>query len=467
MTELTSANTSSTFRDLLRNLAGPDTFNLLSLSLASLVFSLGKLTVYAADESEFFIYSLGAIAISQILVVVLLSILGKALWRAPLGKIRSWIVVGLILVVNVFGTILFEAILRSWNFEPITQSLFQRAISLAFTTFIYLGFGWTTLVLGGNFKQVSLGKDLLVSLTKQQADLISTIRDARTFAIREVSLEIQATRGTLENLIATNIPVQKVTGQIVQLQETLDEVEIRVNKISNRTPSASRMSKVHSQAKYSFADVIAASTNPNNAMPALISIFAFFGFSSWLSYFMDAIHAFFWGATLSAISFLIFRIYERNLVPRLGAKPVLFRVMTYELLVLAYLFFWLLILGFFAGDNSGSYGAALAYAAIPFIFFNGGALLGGVITSSKNYRDRLTKQASSLRKDMGDLEQIRSDEDQVWKALFAGDIALSPTTASVILRDAVLTKDHERVITAIPNVLALWKSVLLKLPNPS
>lgn len=467
MTELNTANASSSLRDLFRNLAGPDTFNLVSLSLASLVFSLGKLTVYAADESEFFIYGLGAIAISQILVVVLLSILGKALWRASIGKIRSWFAVGLILAVNALGTILFEEILRSWNFEPISQSFFQRVISLAFTTFIYLGFGWTTLVLGGNLKQVSLGKDLLVSLTKQQVDLISVIRDARTFAVREVSLEIQATRGTLENLTTTNISVAKVTEQIVQLQETLDEVEMRINKISNRIPVVSRMLKVNSQARYSFAELIAASTNPNNAMPTLISIFAFFGFSSWLSYFMDAIHAFFWGATLSAFSFLIFRLYERNLAPRLRAKKVVVRVLAYEFLVLTYLFFWLLILGFFAGDNSGSYGAALAYAAIPFIFFNGGALLGGVITSSKNHLDRLTTQASSLRIEMSDLEQIRSDEDQVWKALFAGDIALSPTTASVILRDAVLTKDQERIIGAIPNVLALWKSVLLRLPNPS
>lgn len=467
MTELTSANASFSFRDLFRNLAGPDTFNLVSLSLASLVFSLGKLTVYAADEIDFFTYSVGAIAISQILVVVLLSILGKALSRTPLGKIRSWFVVGAILTVNVLGTLLFEAILRSWNFDPISQSLFQRAISLAFTTFIYLGFGWTTLTLGRNFNQVSLAKDLLISLTKQQLDLISTIRDARTFAIREVSLEIQATRGTLENLTATNIPVQKVSEQIGQLRETLDEVESRVNNISNRIPNALRMSKVHSQARFSFIDVIAASTNPNNAMPALISILAFFGFSSWLSYFMDVINAFFWGATLSTFSFLIFRIYEKNLAPRLGSKSVLLRVMAYELLVFTYLFFWLLILGFFAGDNSGSYGAAMAYAAIPFIFFNGGALLGGVVTSSKNHRDILTNQASSLRKEMADLEQIRGDEDQVWKALFAGDIALSPTTASVILRDAVLTKDHERVTAAVPNVLALWKTVLFKLPNPN
>ncbi|MEY3605899.1 MAG: hypothetical protein RL289_79, partial [Actinomycetota bacterium] len=38
------------------------------------------------------------------------------------------------------------------------------------------------------------------------------------------------------------------------------------------------------------------------------------------------------------------------------------------------------------------------------------------------------------------------------------------TTASVILRDAALTKDQERVAAAIPNVCALWKSVLEKLP---
>jgi hypothetical protein len=65
---------------------------------------------------------------------------------------------------------------------------------------------------------------------------------------------------------------------------------------------------------------------------------------------------------------------------------------------------------------------------------------------------------------MADLEKIRSEEDKIWKSLFVGDIALSPTTASVILRDATLTKDDDRVVAAIPNVNTLWKSVLSKLP---
>ena len=65
---------------------------------------------------------------------------------------------------------------------------------------------------------------------------------------------------------------------------------------------------------------------------------------------------------------------------------------------------------------------------------------------------------------MADLEKIRSEEDIIWKSLFVGDIALSPTTASVILRDATLTKDTDRVLAAIPNVNTLWKSVLSKLP---
>jgi hypothetical protein len=92
-------------------------------------------------------------------------------------------------------------------------------------------------------------------------------------------------------------------------------------------------------------------------------------------------------------------------------------------------------------------------------------LLGGIVRLSQEHRDNLTTNASSLRKVMAELEQIRSEEDKVWKSLFVGDIALSPTTASVILRDATLTKDHDRVVAAIPNVNALWTSVLLKLPT--
>jgi hypothetical protein len=171
-----------------------------------------------------------------------------------------------------------------------------------------------------------------------------------------------------------------------------------------------------------------------------------------------------WGTILSISSFVIFWAYEKYVVANVLTQPVSVRVVIYEAIVVSYLFFWLVILGFFAGDDSGAYGAALAYAVIPFVFFNGGAVLGGIVTLSQERRESLTAQAGTLRKDMADLEKIRSDEDKVWKSLFVGDIALSPTTASVILRDATLTKDYDRVVAAIPNVNALWNIVLSKLP---
>jgi hypothetical protein len=213
-------------RNLLQNLAGPETFNIVSLSLAALVFSLGKLTVYAADQGQFLIYSLSALAISQSLVVIALSVIGKFLFQASIGKAQLILVVAAILIVNILGTILFELILRNWTIDPISQSIFQRVISLLFTTFIYLGFGWVSAALDSNFKQVKLGKELLTSLSKQQLELSLTIRDARTFAIREVSLEVQSTRGSLENFMATNSDDQDIDHQINQLQKTLDEVEI-------------------------------------------------------------------------------------------------------------------------------------------------------------------------------------------------------------------------------------------------
>ena len=450
-------------RKLLQSLAGPYTFNLVSLILAAMVFSLGRLTVYAADQSQYLVYSLSALAISQSFAVITLLITGTLLFRAPIVKLRPIVAVVAILIVNILSTILFELILRSWNLEPIPQSIFQRVISLLFATFIYLGFGWVSAALDLNFKQVKLGKELLTSLSKQQIELSLTIRDARTFAIREVSLEIQSTKGTLENFVSISSRNEETDNQINQLQKTLDEVETRVSNISSRFPGTVRIAKFSAKANYSFSSVVNASTKKNEALPGLICAFAFFGFSSWLSYFLDDSAAFFWGTILSISSFAIFWAYEKYLVTKVVAQPVSVRVLIYEATVVSYLFFWLLILGYFGGDNSVAYGAALAYAAIPFIFFNGGAVLGGIVTLSQERRENLTTQAASLRKDLANLEKIRSDEDKVWKSLFVGDIALSPTTASVILRDATLTKDVDRVLAAIPNVNALWRTVFSKL----
>jgi hypothetical protein len=464
VTESNAAKASPQTQQLLQNIAGRETFNLFTLSLAALAFSLGKLTAYLADRSEYLVYILSALALSQSLVIVLLAITGKVLFRNTRGMQRSALVVTVFLLAGILGSFLFELILRSWNIEPILLSEFQRVVSVLSSTVIFLGFGFVATILKRNLNQVNLGKELLATLSKQQVELSSTIRDARTYAIREVSLEIESTRGTLENFLVTDTSNQEVNFRVNQLQSTLNEVEIRVSNFSNQLPGAVRIAKSYTKIRYSFSELVSASTNQNMALPGLVSIFAFLGFSSWLSYFLTDAYAFLWGIILSVSSYLVFWAYEKYLVKWLVAQPVIIRVLVYEALVISYLFFWLLILGYFAGDNSEAYRAALGYAAIPFIFFNGGAVLGGVLKLSQNQLGRLTEKASVLRRDMADLEQIRSSEDIVWKSLFVGDIALSPTTASVILRDATLTKDHDRIMAAIPNVNALWKSVLAKLP---
>lgn len=452
-------------RTLFENLVGPHTFNLVSLSLASLVFSLGRLTVYAADKSEFFIYSACAIAISQSLVIVSLASLGKVLFRIPWTKLQAPFAVTGILLVNIFGTIVFETILRSWNFDPIPQSWFQRLISLLFTTFVYLGFGRVLMVLNGNLLQVNLAKGLLADLSKQQIELTQEIRESRTFSMREISLEIQSTLGILDNYSTSNSTDPNLVSEIDTAQNVLKLTEVEISNIKNRFPGPARMPRIYSNVRYSPSSIISASAKPNRALPVVIAVIAFFGFCSWLSYFMVAPYATFWGCTLSLLSFGIFSGYEKFIASKLVAKSVLIRIAAFELLVVTYLFFWLLILGYFAGDNSTSYGAALVYAAIPFVFFNGGVVLGGFITSSQEQREQLTAQAITLRRDLAELEKIRVTEDKVWKSLFAGDISLSPTTANVGLRDATNTKDDDLVVSVMSNVNAAWKSVLVKLSS--
>jgi len=435
------------------------------MTLAALVFSLGKLTVYAASQSYLFIYSASAVAISQCFVVVSLLILGRYISRVSLAAGRAMLVVIAILLANIIGTILFEEILFNWNLNPISQSVLQRIISLTFATCTYLGFDTVFQIFGRNFKQVNLAKSLLSDLSKKQVDLTREIRDSRTFSIREISLEIQSTLGTLDNYSLSISMDQSSNIEISKLQNILREIEIRINQIATRFPGPVRMQKIDSKSRYSASVIISASTKPNVGLPVVISVVAFFGFCSWLSYFMNESHALFWGIALSGVSFFIFFGYGKYVASNLLNRGLFIRILVFEVVVLVYLFFWLLILGFFAGDNPGAYNAALAYAAIPFIFFNVGAILSGVIISSQDQRELLTHQASLLRKDLAKLEQIRSDEEKIWKSLFAGDIALSPTTASVILRDASLAKEPDAVASAIANVITLWNSVLIKISS--
>lgn len=465
MTELSTGQISPQSQRLFQSIAGASTFNLLALVLASLVFSLGKSTAYAADQNGFFLYSVSAIAISQSLVVVSLSFFGRVLRRVPGEWLQVALTLFAILLTNIFGTILFESILKSWNLETIQQSFFQRVISLLFATFLYLGFGWVVRVLGGNFQQVAVANAMLAELSKQQIELARDIRDARTFSIREISLEVQSTLGTIANFTESNSIDQELVKEINELKTVLGKIELQVKKIANRFPGSTRTPKTFSLSRYSLSGIISAGTKPNGGLPALISLVSFFGFSSWLSYFMNEVHAAFWGIALSSISFGIFFGYEKYIAMNLLRRSILIRILVFEVFVLSYLFFWLLILGYFAGDDSGAYSAALVFAAIPFIFFNAGAFLSGVTTSSRVRREQLVKQASSLRIDLASLEQIRSDEDKVWKSLFAGDISLSPTTASMILRDATMTKEHGRVALAVANAKSLWNSVLIKMDN--
>lgn len=451
------------FKVLVLNLVGKHTFHLVAMVFASLAYSLAKLTVYAADENQLFIYVAGAITIAQSLVVASLWIVGMLVFRTPLAKFQAPLAVIAILLLNLLGTIVFEEILRSWSIEPISQSLFQRSIGLLFTTLIYLGFGRVLLVLNTNWKQVDLAKGLFAELSKQQVELIREIRDSRTFSIREVSLEIQSTLGSLDDVTAANPDNQELAREIDTLRNILKTTESQLNKMRNRFPDSLRFSRAQSNAKYSITSVISASAKLNEAMPFVISGIAFFGFCSWLSYFMDTVHAVFWGATLSAISFGIFYRYEKNIATKFFAESVAIRIFAFETLVLGYLFVWLLILGYFAGDNSTSYGAALAYAAIPFIFFNGGAIFNGVISASQIQRDQFTDQAATLKMDLAELEKIRSDEDKVWKSLFVRDFALTPTMANVVLRDAILTNRDSLPTSVIANVSTTWKLVLDKL----
>jgi hypothetical protein len=201
----------------------------------------------------------------------------------------------------------------------------------------------------------------------------------------------------------------------------------------------------------------------NSYLPISMAAISLFGLISWLGYFVDTRSIVLWGSVLSLIGYAVFWIYIKLVAPKLLRLSLVFRVICFELLLITYLFFWLLLLGFIAGDSSGSYSTALVNAIIPFLLFNGASVTGGILHSTQIHRAELQMQALELRISLKELEALRAFEENIWKSLFAGDIGHSPTTASVMLKDLTVTGNGQKLSEVLSSASAIWKSVETKL----
>jgi hypothetical protein len=125
--------------------------------------------------------------------------------------------------------------------------------------------------------------------------------------------------------------------------------------------------------------------------------------------------------------------------------------------VLVYVLLWTLTIGFVAGDVQVGYNLAIASALIPFALLNVAAFGIGLIASSQKYRAALAVLAESLSQELISLEKIRNKEVDSFRSIFGGELQHSPTSASVIMREAASNGDYQHQVVAIEKATEIWK----------
>ncbi len=428
-----------------------------------MIVSLNKISVITFSTLDPLIYVASAVILSQMIAIVFLALIGKAISRVINLVLRVTLLVSAYGISNLVANKILELLFNAWSLELVTPSTWQALISVIFSTLIFLGSSWVVHLITGNMNQVSTADGIVDELFRERQRLIQIVNDGRNFAGRELSLEVQASRSALESLESNSGLTEESSADLEALRQTLSKVGMKTqastSSISNRASGPSQISRKY----YLFNPIIDYLKRENSFLPISMALISLFGFGTWLGYFVDARGIVLWGSTLSLVGYGVFWTYVKLLAPRLVRLPIVFRILFFEVLLIFYLFFWFLLLGFIAGDNSSSYSVALANAIAPFLLFNGAAAIGGVLNSTQIYRAELLVQTSELRISLMELEATRNLEEDIWKSLFAGDIVNSPTTASVMLNDLSVAGDTQKISEALPGILAIWNSVETKL----
>lgn len=454
----------SRFSELASQISGPRAFSVTSLILATTFVTLNRISVIAFEVSDPLIYVASAVILSQMIAFVVLIFAGKGILQVTNLAVRTTLVITAYFVATILANEIIKLLFQSWNIDQISPPTWQIMLNLIFTTLIFLGFSWVGHFISGNLYQVTTAREIVDELFRERQRLIQIINDGRNFAGRELSLEVEASRAAIELCESKYEIAESDLLNFESLNLSLSKIEESVRDKTKALPNRASGLR-HRSGKYnSLSFMIDNVKRENSYLPIAMAVISLFGLGTWLGYFVDTRSVLLWGSALSLIGYVGFWMYLKLLAPKLLRFAVVFRVIFFELFLISYLFFWLLLLGFIAGDNSTSYSVALVNAIIPFLLFNGASVIGGILNSTQIYRSELLTKASELRISLMELETLRAHEADSWKSLFAGDIAYSPTTASVMLQDLIVTQNELKVHETLLAVVAIWKTVESKLP---
>lgn len=458
-----SVNRGTRQKSLWLRIAGPQAFNPYSLVLVSTVATIGTLSIYASYDAQNFLVTLAILAIVQLFALLPLLIIAPIVRSIPVLLNRFAAVMGSYILVNVIRSVLLDTLLVNWGIETESRLAFRLYSNVIFLSLLMAALAWGADLVAEDIAQVRVDEELITTNKQKLASAVEEIEQARTYVSRELSLEISATQTELENFRFKQAPAEAEQETLKEFHLLLEKVSKKLSDLTKNFPSNRISVEIEDPVRYSFKKILDASTYVNPYVPQVMGGLSFVALAGWLGYFVDRLTAIQWAAYLGVYSFLVYWLYRKFLVPRMRKRTVLIRLLIFEVSLAPFIFFWLALLGFIAGDDSETYGIAAANSISVFVFANIATFASGVLAAASEYREELEKTSRILSEEIRVIQEVKTREENVWKEFFAGDISKSPTTATVRLRDAITRPDGPDLTEVLPSVMKIWQNVLLHL----
>ena len=447
----------------LARIAGPQAFNPYGLTLVAVVATIGTLSIYTSYDAQNFFKTFAILTIVQFFAFLPLVVLGPLVHSIKGLANRAAAVIGCYILANVIRSVVLDFLLIKWGIETESRLAFRIYSNAIFLSILMAVLAWGADLVADDISQVKVDEELIAQNKEKYISIIEEVEQARTYVTRELALEISATQAELEIFEFNNDLTDQDNKLLAELRGLLSQISTKLSELT-RNPGLSRNAlSVELPNRYSFSKIIDASTYVNPYLPGVLGGLSFVALAGWLGYFVDRLTAMRWASYLAVYSFIVYWLYRRYLVPRMRKRSSLVRLLIYELSLGPFVFFWLALLGYYAGDDSKTYGIAGANSISVFIFANITTFVSGVLAAASEYREALGDASKKLRDEIEGAQLIKTREENIWKEFFAGDLANSPTTATVRVRDVVSRPDGPSFSEVQPSVVRIWQNVLHQL----
>jgi len=440
-------------------IAGDQAFNTYSLVLVSVIATIGTLSLYVGNNPTKLLEIFAILGMSQLGALAPIFIIAPLAKRIQSNANRIAVVIAAFILVNVIRSILLDLLLVKWGLESESKLAFRLYSNVVFLTILYLVLAWFSDFIFENFSELSVKRSELDELIKKFYALAQEISEARTFGSRELMLEVGAITSALESVpikIAAESQTQKFMDQ---LNAVTKSVVLKLRKLERAFPNRTSTPQISTQVKLSAARVLSAGTYSTPYAPRLMGSLSFVALSGWLSYFIDRETALQWASYLGIYGYIVYSLFAKFLVPTMRRRKPVTRFVIYELSLVPFIFFWLALLGYYAGDDSTTYGIAATNSISVFIYANLATFTSGALVAVRENREVFEGSVSKLRAEVDVLVEIKKSEELIWQELLGAETAKSPTTATVQFRDAIARLNKDAIEELLPSVLAIWYNV--------